>query len=229
MKLRFCSALSLLSILTLSLQAQKMHPTFRAGVNLANISTKANGRFDEANQITSFQAGFVNDIHLAAMFYLQPGILLTGKGAKFTSGQAGDAAYYKGTTKPFYVELPLTLLVKSPGRTKFFAGAGPYLAIGAFGKNEVTGMVGIVPLHRETNIRFSDDDPSTMSYEEGAGIGIMKRIDYGFNGTAGIETKGIVLAAQFGYGLAKLQSGSNSSEDDYNKHRVISFTIGFKL
>jgi hypothetical protein len=33
----------------------------------------------------------------------------------------------------------------------------------------------------------------------------------------------------YGLGLAKLQSGGNSSEDDRNKHRVLSFTVGFKL
>ena len=57
----------------------------------------------------------------------------------------------------------------------------------------------------------------------------MKRFDYGLNGTLGIETKNIVLSVNYGLGLAKLQSGSNSSEDDRNKHRVLSFTVGFKL
>jgi hypothetical protein len=228
MKLRSCSVFSLLLLLCFSVQAQRTKPVLRVGVNLANISTKANGRFDQANQITSIQGGIVGDIHLASVVYLQPGILLTGKGSKFQSGKSGDAAFYKGTTKPFYVELPLTLLLKSPGRNKFFVGAGPYIAFGAFGKNEIDGMVGIVPLHRERNIRFSDDDPSTMTFEESAGIGVMKKVDYGFNGTAGFEVRGVILAAQFGYGLAKLQSGS-SNNNDYNKNRVISFTIGFKL
>jgi hypothetical protein len=38
-----------------------------------------------------------------------------------------------------------------------------------------------------------------------------------------------VLGVIYGLGLAKLQSGSNSAEDDSNKHRVLSFSIGFKL
>ena len=57
----------------------------------------------------------------------------------------------------------------------------------------------------------------------------MKRFDYGLNGTAGIETKSIVLGLNYGLGLAKLQSGSNSSADDRNKHRVLSLTLGIKL
>ena len=75
---------------------------------------------------------------------------------------------------------------------------------------------------------WSDDDP-TLNYEEGAGFGIMKRFDYGLNGTAGIDLRKVVISVNYGLGLAKLQSGSDSSDDDNNKHRVLSFTIGFKL
>jgi hypothetical protein len=68
-----------------------------------------------------------------------------------------------------------------------------------------------------------------LNYEEGSGFGIMKRFDYGLNGTIGIETHQFVISANYGLGLAKLQSGSNSSADNNNKHRVLSFTVGFKL
>jgi hypothetical protein len=57
----------------------------------------------------------------------------------------------------------------------------------------------------------------------------MKRFDYGLNGLVGIETEDIVLSANYGLGLAKLQSGSGSGDDNNNKHRVLSFTLGFKL
>ena len=122
-------------------------------------------------------------------------------------------------------------MFKAPigGDTKFFAGAGPYLAVGIAGKNKTEGKIFGAGFSSEENILWSDDDPTTLDYDEGAGFGIMKRFDYGLNGTAGIETKNIVLSANYGFGLAKLQSGSNSSEDDFNKHRVLSFTIGFKL
>lgn len=78
-------------------------------------------------------------------------------------------------------------------------------------------------------IKFSNDDPTTTNYEEGAGFGIMRRFDYGLNATAGIETKGAVLAVNYGYGLAKLQSGTDSNADDKYKHRVLSFSVGFKF
>jgi hypothetical protein len=57
----------------------------------------------------------------------------------------------------------------------------------------------------------------------------MRRFDYGFNGTAGFELENVLIALNYGYGLAKLQSGSNNSKDNNNKHRVLGISIGFKL
>lgn len=200
------------------------------GVNLANVSITNDGDIDEAKMLTSFQVGFVGDVKIAPFLSFQPGILFTGKGSKTQSGETTDATYYRATTNPYYVEIPANFVFKTPtGAIKFFAGAGPYLAVGVAGKNKVDGKFLGTSFSSEKAIEFSSDDPSTFDYEEGAGYGIIKRFDYGFNGLAGIETKNIVLSLNYGLGLAKLQSGSNSSADDKNKHRVLSFTVGIKL
>lgn len=219
------------SFILLNSNAQKSRAILRGGLNLANVSITENGRIDDAKMLASFQAGIIGDIHLADFVSLQPGLLVTGKGSKTQSGNPSDANYYKATSNPIYIEVPLNLVLKAPmgDDTKFFAGAGPYLAIGVAGKNKTEGKILGGGFTSEKNIEWSNDDPTTLNYEEGAGFGIMKRFDYGLNGTAGIETKNVVLSANYGLGLAKLQSGSNSSEDDKNKHRVLSFTIGFKL
>lgn len=213
----------------ISAQAQNSSAILRAGVNIANVTTTNDGSIDEANSLTSFQVGIIGDIHLASILYLQPGLVFTGKGSKTQSGNTSDATYYRATSNPYYIEVPANLVLKSPGPVKFFAGAGPYLAIGVAGKNKVDGKFLGASFSSEKNIEWSNDDPSTFDYEEGAGYGIMKRFDYGLNGTAGIETKKAVLSVNYGLGLAKLQSGSNSSADDKNKHRVLSFTVGVKL
>jgi hypothetical protein len=215
----------------LTVSAQKGTAILRGGLNLANVSVTENGRIDDAKMLTSFQVGIVGDINLAEFIALQPGILVTGKGTKSQDGDPSDANYFKATTNPIYLEVPLNLVFKGPigPDTKFFAGAGPYLAIGVAGKNKTEGKFLGASFSSEKDIEWSDDDPTTLDYEEGAGFGIMKRFDYGLNGTAGIETRNIVFSVNYGLGLAKLQSGSNSSEDDKNKHRVLSFTLGFKL
>ena len=219
------------AFILLTVSAQKGTAILRGGLNLANVSVTENGRIDDAKTLTSFQVGIIGDISLAEFIALQPGLLVTGKGTKSQDGDPSDANYFKATTNPIYLEVPLNLVFKGPiGRdTKFFAGAGPYLAIGISGKNKTEGKFLGTSFGSEKDIEWSDDDPTTLDYEEGAGFGIMKRFDYGLNGTAGIETRNIVLSVNYGLGLAKLQSGSNSSEDDRNKHRVLSFTLGFKL
>ena len=216
-------------LIIIATQAQNSSAILRAGVNIANVTTTNDGSIDKANSLTSFQVGLIGDIHLASILYFQPGLVFTGKGSKTQSGNTSDATYYRATSNPYYIEVPANLILKSPGPIKFFAGAGPYLAIGVAGKNKVNGKFLGAAFSSEKNINWSNDDPSTFDYEEGAGYGIMKRFDYGFNGTAGIETKKAVLSVNYGLGLAKLQSGSNSSADDKNKHRVLSFTVGVKL
>ena len=201
------------------------------GLNLANVSITDNGKVDEAKMLTSFQVGVIGDFHLGSIVYLQPGILYTGKGSKTQSGDPSSANYSKATSNPMYIEVPVNLVFKTPAvkNTRFFFGAGPYLGIGVAGKIKNEGKVLGIAYNNERDIEFSNDDPTTLEYEEGAGFGIIKRFDYGLNGTAGIEGKNMTFSANYGLGLAKLQSGSNSAEDNNNKHRVLSFTVGFKL
>ena len=219
-------SLLLLVITTVTANAQIV----KAGVNLANISVTNDGDVDDHSMLTSFHAGFSGDIKVAPFFYFQPGILITGKGSKTQSGSVSDPTYFRATTHPMYVEIPVNLIFKTPAAPiRFFIGGGPYLAAGIAGKNKTDGKFLGASFSSEENIRWSDDDPSTLDYEEGAGYGIMKRFDYGLNAIAGVETKFLVFSAQYGHGLAKLQSGSNSSADDKNKHRVFGISVGFKL
>ena len=202
----------------------------KVGVNLANVTITNDGDIDKAQMLPSFQVGLVGDIKIAPFVTFQPGILFTGKGSKTQSGSEADANFYRATSNPYYVEIPANFVFKTPtGPIKFFAGAGPYIAMGVAGKNKVNGKYLGLAFNSEKAIEFSNDDPATLDYEEGSGYGIIKRFDYGLNALAGIETKNIQLSANYGFGMAKLQSGTNSRADDKNKHRVLSFTIGFKL
>jgi hypothetical protein len=215
--------------------AQKDSPKssfiIKGGLNSANVSVTSNGRVEDANSLKSFHVGFVGDLYLAKILSFQPGLLFTGKGTKSEAGQSSDANYYKATTNPMYLEIPANLVFKIPlaANAKIYAGAGPYLAVGVAGKNKSEGKVGGVAFESNSNIKWSNDDPTTLNYEEGAGFGILKRFDYGLNGLAGVEFDKLLLGVGYGYGLAKLQSGSNSSADENNKNRVWSFSIGYRL
>jgi hypothetical protein len=229
MKLKIFYLSAAFILLMCSANAQKTQ--IKAGVNLANVSVANDGTVDDANMLTSFHVGITGDVHLASILYLQPGIFFTGKGSKLEIGRPTENFYAKQTSNPFYIEIPVNVVIKLPfnDESHFFFGAGPYGAIGVAGKAKTDRKVLNFTSHTENSIQFSNDDPSTFGEEEGTGLGVLKRFDYGLNGVVGVEGKSVVLSAGYGLGLAKLQSGSNSSSDNNNKHRVLNFTVGFKL
>jgi hypothetical protein len=203
----------------------------KGGVNFANVSYNSDGEVDDANLLTSFHVGILGDISMNKYLAIQPGILFTGKGSKIQRGTPGDLTYFKATVNPYYIEIPVNIALKLPisKESNFFIGAGPYIAMGVGGKRKIEGKnVGLAYSSKE-KIEYSSDDPSTFNNEEGTGLGVMRRFDYGLNATAGFQLDGGMIALNYGYGLAKLQSGSNSSEDNDNKHRVLSISVGFKL
>jgi hypothetical protein len=214
-----------LCLLALPMKAQ----IIKAGVNLANVSISKNGDIDNNRILTSFHAGISGDFRITPHLYFQPGVLFTGKGSKTESGDDDDQTYFKATTNPYYIEIPVNLVLKtSEGNSRFFIGAGPYAAIGIGGKNKVEGKYLGTSFSSEDKIEWSDDNPLT-DYEEDAGLGRMRRFDFGLNGTTGVEFSKLALGINFGLGLTKLQSGSDSGEDDNNKHRVFSIFLGLKL
>lgn len=198
--------------------AQKSTGIIKGGVNLANISNNDDGGYDDSRTLTSFHVGVVADLNLTEFLALQPGLLYTGKGIKMEND------VQEMTFSPRYLELPVNLVFKTPtGKAKFFVGAGPYVAMGIGGKFKGEGLIDF-----DENIRFSDDDPLTAE-EEGAGAFRVRRFDYGLNGIIGIEASNLVISAGYGLGLAKIQSGTDSDDNQNNKHRVFSLSLGFKF
>jgi len=217
-------------LLFVTSSGQESSVLLKAGLNLANVSITNNGGIEEANTLPSFQVGLQGDLPVTSFLFIQPGLFFTGKGTKTQAGSPSDASYYKATSNPFYIEVPLNVVLKAPlGKgSRFFAGAGPYVAMGIAGKRKAEGKIFGVSFSTNDKIEFSNDNPTTAG-EEGAGFGILKRFDYGLNGTVGFEGTGTSFSVNYGLGLAKLQSGTDSGTDNNNKHRVISFTVGFRL
>ena len=224
------------SLMSLAVMAQaKTAPNrggfiIRGGVNFSNISVTDNGRVDKANNLTSFHAGIGYDVPLSDYFSLQPGLIFTGKGAKTQLGKESDNFYYKASSNPMYLELPVNFVGKIPigEYSKFYVGAGPYAAAGIAGKNKVeTHIVGVESTSSK-NIVYSNDNPAT-SQEENYGYGKLKRFDYGLNALAGIEFPKFSIGANYGYGLVKINSVSDNSSNDKGKNRVISLSLGIKL
>jgi hypothetical protein len=222
----------IISCISVTSFAQTDAAWLKGGVNFANVSYNSDGEVDDATMLTSFHFGIMGDINIAKILAIQPGILFTGKGSKIQSGTPNDNFYYKATTNPLYIEVPVNVAIKlqlASSESNFFFGAGPYIAIGVGGKRKIEGKNLGISYNSKEKIEYSNDDPSTFNNEEGTGLGVMRRFDYGLNGTAGFQLKNGMLALNYGYGLAKLQSGSSNSADNSNKHRVLSISVGFKL
>jgi hypothetical protein len=84
-----------------------------------------------------------------------------------------------------------------------------------------------VPFSTDDKIEFGNEQPTTGTGN--AGLGIMRRFDYGLNATAGLVLGNVLVSVNYGLGLAKLQAGSDNSADNDNKHRVLSLSLGFRL
>lgn len=230
MKKRLSVLLILTNLFVLPSYSQESSVILRAGLNLANVSVTDGGEIDQTKMLPSFHIGLQGDIPVTSFLAIQPGLLLSGKGTKAQAGEPGSNGYYRSVLNPYYIEVPVNVVFKAPLNkdSRFFAGAGPYVAMGIGGKRKLDYQALGIAYHRESKITYSNDDPTTAG-EEGAGMGILKRFDYGVNGTAGFEGNNVLFSVNYGFGLAKLQSGSDSGEDNNNKHRILSFTIGFKL
>jgi len=203
----------------------------QGGANLANITTTSDGRTEKNNMLTTFNAGLMTRFGLSKTVDLETGLLLTGKGSKAETYFNGGNDYVKSKFNPLYIELPLNVILNIPMQNSagLFVNAGPYAAIGVGGKSKSSSKIGPLTSESETSIKFSNDDPFT-SEQEDASYSKLKRFDYGLNLGAGLDLKKLIIKANYGFGLAKINSTeSNNSVDDKNKYRTLSLSVGIPL
>ena len=127
--------------------------------------------------------------------------------------------------------MPLNAVVKIPldkGSDIFF-NAGPYIAMGIGGKSTREDKYLGITSNSTSSIQFSNDDPFT-SQQDDAAYNKLKRFDFGLNFGGGFEFKHLILKANYGLGLSKINSTeSNNTYDDKNKYRTLSFSVGVPL
>ena len=213
---------------TISTKAQTY---VQAGLNLANITSTNNGQTQDNKWLPTFNVGIMSRFGISSTFDLESGLLFTGKGAKAQSTSGSD--YVKATFNPLYVELPLNAVVKIPlsanAKQNIFFHAGPYVAVGVGGKSTTDVSVAGVTSHTSSSIKFNNDDPTT-SQQEGAAYDRLKRFDYGFNLGGGFDFGKLLLRANYGFGLAKINSTqTNNTSNDKNKFRTFSISVGIPL
>jgi hypothetical protein len=188
----------------------KMSFAVLGGVSFQNLNGKDfNGDKLENDMTLGYHAGVNVQIPLVPMFYFQPGLLFSTKGAKYTNS----------SIKLSYVELPLNLVYKAlVGNGNFMLGFGPYIgyAIGGKVKPE-SGSA--------TDIEFKNvvetGDPTSVFY--------LKALDAGGNIFAGYElASGIFLQLDTQIGMLKINPEDNRTVPVYSDKSAVKNT-GFGL
>jgi hypothetical protein len=203
----------------------------QGGLNLANISKTKDGQTEKNNILPSFNVGIMGRLPITSMFSIESGALLTGKGSKAETYFNGGNDYIKTKFNPLYIEVPLNAVVKIPleKESNVFFHAGPYAAIGIGGKSRQDAKFGPLVSSSTSNIKFSNDDPLT-SEQDDAAYDKLKRFDFGLNFGGGVQLGRVMIKANYGLGLTKINSTeSNNNADDKNKYRTLSFSVGIPL
>lgn len=210
---------AIVGLFSLPMFAQEMTVTanrttfgIRAGVNFQNINGKdADGDELENDVLTGFHAGVNAEIPVGTGSYLQPGLLYSAKGAKFSNSD--------NKVKLNYVEVPINFVYKPIlGTGNMVLGFGPYVAFGIGGKTEIGGQ--------EIDVEFKDTfDPTVAAFQ-------VKRFDAGGNLLAGYEFANKVsfqVNAQLGLVNIAPEISGSTNDDTKWKNTGFGLSLGYRF
>lgn len=173
----------------------------KAGLNLSTMTLKYSGVSLDPKTKAGFNAGVVSEIPLAGNLFLQPGIMYSAKGSKYSI--AGTDM----SISPSFLEIPVNGLYKFDlGSAKLLMFAGPYFAFGIGGSYE------------------TPTESGDISYGSGEDHD-MKSFDLGLNFGAGAEINNFQLTFQYGLGLTNLSPVSDN--DAEMKTGVIGISMAY--
>jgi Outer membrane protein beta-barrel domain len=176
----------------------------KAGGSLSNqhSNAAAGTKLLSTDAFRGYHAGLVGDVQVFENVYLQPQLLYSQNGAKYTTTVGGHET--KLTMRS--IEMPVNVLYKvNVPFGKLVAGGGPSLNYGFGGKIEQNGQ--------------------SQKLYSGA-MKEFKRIDIGANATAGVEfNNGLFTSVNYQMGLRDI-----SKIDGINtKNRSVSVSVGYLI
>jgi hypothetical protein len=201
--LKFLLAICLMFAVT-NMQAQiKFGP--KVGLNLSTMTLKSGGVSYDPKTVVGFNVGVVSEITLSDNLSLQPAVLYSTKGSKYSITFLQVAEEYEIT--PSFIEIPVNVVYKFDlGAAKLFLNAGPYVAYGIGGKIKGGG--------ESDNIIFGTKESDDM-----------KPLDFGLNVGAGVEIANLLISANYGLGLANLSP--TTTDNTEMKIKVIGFSVAY--
>ncbi|QPH39048.1 outer membrane beta-barrel protein [Pedobacter endophyticus] len=213
----------------------------KAGVNLSRFhasdfdgSTTYN---DNMKDNVGFNVTAFADFGVGNNFFIQPGVSLQNKGAKFEStdvttiGNTTTTTVATNKTNLMAIEVPINAVFRIPtgsaGAVQI--SAGPYVGFNISGKNKREGSITTLNTTSNTstvaNSSSEDDlsfgsaaDKNYASTEFGANFGLAYRTNSGF-----------LVGANYGLGLTNLVPKDARSGDGKLTNRVLGFSVGYSF
>lgn len=189
----------------------------KAGVNFPSYSYGSSDELSDTKSTVNFHVTGYLDARLAPGFYIQPGVSLQGKGAKFAEATIMGTTY-DVSQNTMWLDVPVNFVGKFPaGAGNIFLGAGPYVGFGLSGKNKLNSQDGDGDFSSTTLNEFSFGKDETL-----------KGTDFGINFLAGFKLgNGLLLNANYGLGLTNIAGAKNLSDEI--KNRGFSVGIGMEF
>lgn len=227
-------AAALLAAGTLDVQAQEISFGLKGGYGRSIVRAPRRADVTNVSAIYTFNSLFYVDIALTDRFSIQPGLGVTGRGAKIdvlTEENTPLTTFSKYKSNPIYLELPVNFVAKIPvgdifDKCNIILGGGPYVAYGIAGKQKVEGKFLGKSFSNENNLSFSNEDQPVNSENF---YGDFKKFDFGLNAIAGIEYHWATFNFGYSYGTVNVNPGANLTPIDRMKNRSWYASIGVKF
>ena len=207
------------------------HAQMKIGLQAGYNSTKFTKTGFSPNPIgesyeTSWRGGFnlgaVTEIKIAKALYLQPGILIQGKGTHLDYTSSFDTS--SRFIELHYLELPVSLKFKTTlgKNTRAIAGLGLYGSKAIRGVEKGSGVSFSGPHAIYNKVEFSNENETQRLPT------IIKPFDFGYSFLLGVEIKKFQLSAAF----CQSFNGITPGEKVYNgnfKNSVLSLSLTYFL
>lgn len=223
---RICTSVTILLLVVTFSHAQQYRIGMEGGVHQSKVLENADipgwdTLKNKYSSRTGIHFGFIANLPLGKNdnFYLQPGIVFTNKGRKFTARfdtTVSQILYVNSSEYLNYLELPVNLLYKFRlgKNAKFIIGAGPYISF------FYTGHLKTETVSKQGDYTIDENkDPAV-----GNGAGKYSILDYGANGLAGFEFGRVFLTANYSHGLKDFYQPENYTAT--MKHQLMGITAG---
>lgn len=213
----------------------------KAGVNLARFHASdfdgSSAFNDNVKDNVGFNVTAFADFGVGNNFFIQPGVSLQNKGAKFEStnaltvGNTTTTVVSANKTSLMTIEVPVNAVFRIPtgdaGAVQI--SAGPYIGFNVSGKNKLestttvrnntTNTSSVSNSSSEDDLSFGTaTDKNYSGTEFGANFGLAYRTNSGF-----------LVGANYGLGLSNLVPKDSRSGDGKLTNRVLGFTVGYSF